>query len=141
LTLLTPADNARFSRKSQVEISGITLNYLTSGDSFLFNSSTVLFASWKTPLAGREKFPTPLAPTTDIFSSATDINGTVLNPNEFNVITCNLVNSQVHHTVGYSYEQNPQILVKLDGGVGYEGMYQGTDYVSFSGMSLEISTV
>lgn len=126
---------------SDVLIGNISVSYLTQDDSYDFSSHTISFASWKTSLAGREEFPVPVDPSQDIFSSA--MNGTRPNPNEFNRIACNLVNSKKKVTFGFSAEKSPkEIRVDLEGGEGYQGYdKEKKSCISYKDMQMTISFV
>lgn len=108
-------------------IVGVRVHYLTRGDSYDPLTSRAAVAPWKTALAGRERSPRPLPPSTDIFSSPDNRrDGARARPLEFVKVSLDLFDTPAPSTYGESYETGPTIRVDLRRAVGAAG-FVGTD--------------
>ena len=125
-------------------ISNVKTTYLTDGDGFNPNSKTPSIATWKTALAGRERYATPVSPTRDIFSSPN--NSTTSgrrNPREFVRVSTDLFDSRGTSTTGQSYETGPIFEAKLSkssslGSAGYQGTKNSVSYISYKNLRVDL---
>jgi len=112
-------------------IYNVTVNYITLEDIYDPHSKKIHFASWKTPLHGREPHIHANV-TNDIFSSPNNSdNDGRRNPREFTKICVSLFESKQHKTHGYTFETNPTFRVDFTK-VGHSAGYQGTSEMGLS---------
>lgn len=126
-------------------ITGVALTYLSRGDRYLPAAGTLVPPAWKTPLAGREYYTSPLVPSNDIFSSPNNLfGGERKNPRELVQVASRLVDHQsASSTHGLTHETGPTFKVTLTrsaalGTEGFQGHEQGENVYAFSRLGLAI---
>ncbi|KAJ5076378.1 cyanophycinase [Anaeramoeba ignava] len=131
-------------RASDWEIDNVLGSYLTLDDEYDFTTNSITFASWKSSLYGREIHNHPMTPTDDIFSSP---NNSELkdrrNPNEMEIVSCDLFDSKGSDTYGLTYEDDPTYEVDLtkdrdQGADGYQGYFNDINYYAFENLKIDI---
>lgn len=139
LTTATRGTSADFA------IYGVKATYLTPGDSYVPYTKAVTFASYKSNIAGREYYSYAKTPTTDIFSSPNNYrSGSRVNPREFVEVTTDLFDSRNSTTTyGETYETNPTWKATFTksttaGSAGYVGTSNGTTYISYKNLLVDI---
>jgi len=125
-------------------LAGARATYLSRGDLYMPETGKVLTPTWKTSLAGREWYVSPLSPSTDIFSSPKNLaSGKRKNPRELVRMATRLVDHQSAYTThGKTYETGPAFKVTLTRGLAttaFQGKLDSVNYYAFHWLRLDIA--